>query len=323
MILNCDKCRYFEELGLLGKIAPFFPYFQILDDSNKTAFNYLVKVAEGKVSYEDAINALEKIDSSKKWRNPSSFLFADVSKRISCNKYNDQSTNQTFSKGVVGEIKKLRKVFAEYEGREEVDFLFKNFDWFSAMRRKTQYLQDCFLSLHDKEDAECRGVYLLRYSNYELYRAWGVDLSMKRHIQSVRAGNYRYLDIEIDLDEPLEMLVENFENFVKKIQIERNAFFYKKDGRLNTPSFAKWGQYLKAYLLKVKKIPANLLNPEWPGKTLNRAEIAERLYPDDTDKLQKLDRDIREANKLIKEAVKEQSIFRIGHEYRMSEACPS
>lgn len=122
----------------------------------------------------------------------------------------------------------------------------------------------------------------------------------------------RYMDLFVDLEKPLDKLMDSFRKLVKEKQTAYNTGVRKKDGRRNTPDFETWHNYLLAYTLKEKGVCARLIKPVWPNKKLTRKEVADLLFPNEEElnRLQKLDRYIREAKKLVVHAYNTEGPFK-------------
>ena len=118
------------------------------------------------------------------------------------------------------------------------------------------------------------------------------------------------IDLNVNILESTEVLVDSFKLYIKDQKAEFLKNILKQDGRLNTPDFDLWELYLAAYLLKVKQVSPNLLNPKWPKKILNRQEAAKLLFSENQyAETQKLDKYVREARKLIKTALNNEGFF--------------
>ena len=280
MQVSCAGCDIFGRMRPLEKVYMFRAYFALLHKDYENDFEKYIDLI-GKLLNGDNDVKLESIWCCK-GRDVISNSFRDILEPQREETYRMLNLLGNIVGENVGVLHKVREKLKKKGAYNQL---------FSSGIGQRPYFNEGFVHLLSEE--ETKQLFLF-------------DYKMKR-----KDKRYYYLDLIINLELPLNDLVDSFKSIVKEKQATLYKELYKADGKPNVPDFELWHNYILAYTLKEKGVKASLLNPEWPNKKLSRKEAAELLFPRDEDKLQKLDRYIREAKKLINQAKNHEGPFKI------------
>lgn len=285
MRISCYGCEIFASMTPNGQISAFRPDFALLHSDHENI-------------YAEQINLIENFLGRE---NPDKNSWEDLQLFGKCCKCKELRRNDT------SELRKalleILKPYGAIVGKRNIKKLHetqeKLFDigaWplksLSPGITQRPYWNEKFSNRLSEEEAK-----LILFFDYK----------MDREVRS------NHLNISVDLDLPFKTLVDSFKRVVKEKQAEHFKELHGEDKRLNLPDFEKWDSYILAYTLKVKGVRAGLFNPKWPNKKLSRPEIADLLFAGEEKlyRLQKLDRYVKEAKKLIKQAIAFEGPFKM------------
>lgn len=283
MRVSCFPCLQFNELTPIEKISMFRDVFNLLHKDSEELFSKIMESIEkhgsgGHLYFDCGLCSSERPGGLRRYEEiMAEHLREGRRKQIEEYMASDRSVIRNYAKRLLAEDK-LKEIGAWPDCR-----------FYGISQRP--YLNENFVDRISDEDAT------LIFLN---------DFHLKQ-----QRGEYDRLDLLVSLELEFDKLVESFKEILKEKQTVYKEI-HKADGRLKLPPFELWDMYIRAFILKVKLVKANLLNPEWPSrKLLKRQEIADLLFGGDYgDNLQKLDRYVKEAKKLINQAKESEGPFK-------------